>query len=62
MRVYSLNYRAENIVAKEEIDHHEQFLLLPQCLQKSSAANASECVCKWERVKNSRYLSACLLT
>ena len=34
--------RDENIVAKEEIAHHEQFLLLPQCCQKLSAANASE--------------------
>ena len=31
----------ENIVAKEEIAHYEQFLLLPHCFQKSSAANAS---------------------
>ena len=30
----------ENIVAKEEIAHDEQFLLLSQGLQKSSAAEA----------------------
>ena len=52
MRVYSLN-RVEHIVAKGEIAHHEQFLLLPQCFQKSSASNAPECDCKWKRVGNS---------
>ena len=29
--------RDENIVAKELIAHDEQFLLMPQCFQKSSA-------------------------
>ena len=38
------------MVAKEEIAHDEQFLLLPQCFKKSSAAEASENVCMWERV------------
>ena len=38
----------ENILANGEIAHYEQFLLLPQCLQKSSAAEASESVCIWE--------------
>ena len=32
----------ENILAKGEIAHHEQFHLLSQCFQKSSAAEASE--------------------
>ena len=32
--------RIENIVAKGEIAHHEQFLLLPQHFQNLSAANA----------------------
>ena len=40
----------ENIVAKGEIAHPEQFLLLSQWFQKSSAADPSECVNKWERV------------
>ena len=48
MRVYS--FKVEKIVVKSETAHHEQFLLLPHCFQKSSAANAPECVCKWERV------------
>ena len=34
--------RVENIVAKGEIARSEQFLLLPQCFQKSSAADASK--------------------
>ena len=40
MRVELLN-RVDNIVAKGEISHVEQFLLLPQCFQKLSAADAS---------------------
>ena len=36
---------------KEEIAHFEQFPLLSQCFKKSSAAEASESVCMWERVK-----------
>ena len=42
--------RIENIVEKVEIAHYEQFLLLPQCLQKSSDADTSESVGKLERV------------
>ena len=42
--------KVENIVAKGEIAHHEQFHLWPQCFQKSSAAISSKCVCRWERV------------
>ena len=38
-------------MAKREIAHYEQFLLLPQCFQKSSGADASKVVYKWERVK-----------
>ena len=43
--------KVENIVAKAEIAHHEQFHLWPQRFQKSSAAIASECVCRRENVK-----------
>ena len=49
--------RVENIVAKEEIAHYEQILLLSQCFQKSSAAKASESVCMLERVKHQAYRS-----
>ena len=40
----------ENIRAKGAIAHHEQFLLLPPCLQKLSTAEATESVCMCERV------------
>ena len=49
MRVELLK-RFENIVARGEIACFEQFLLLPQCFQKLSAADASKC--KWEKVQN----------
>ena len=39
--------RVENNKAKGEIAHHEQFLPMPQ--KKTSAAEASESVCIWER-------------
>ena len=50
MKVKSFK-RVENIGAKREIANYEQFLLLPQCFQKSSAAEVSESVYMWERVK-----------
>ena len=37
----------ENIVAKGETAHSKQFLLLPQCFQKSSAAEALESDFMW---------------
>ena len=43
--------KVENIVANGEIARFEQFLLLPQCFQKSSAADVSKCIFKWEWVK-----------
>ena len=46
----SLLNRVENIVANGEIVHYEQFFHFPHCFQKSFAADASKCVCKWERV------------
>ena len=39
----------ENIVAKGEIARFEQFLLLSECFQKSSASESSESVYKSER-------------
>ena len=35
--------QVENIVTKGKIAHHDQFLLLPQCFPKLSAAEASVC-------------------
>ena len=46
----------ENAVAKVEIARFEQFLLLSQCFQKLSAADASECIYKWESVKHNLVL------
>ena len=39
--------KLENIVAKGEIAHDEQFHFWPQCFQKLSAAIASKYVCRW---------------
>ena len=50
MRDLLLN-RVEHIVAKVEIARFEQFLLLPQCFQKSTVGDASKCVYTLERVK-----------
>ena len=44
MKVGLMN-RDENIVAKGEIARYEQFLLSPQCFQRSSAAEPSESFC-----------------
>ena len=45
--------KIKNIVAKGEIAHFEQLLLLSQCFKKSSAARASESVYMWESVNQS---------
>ena len=49
MKLYLLN-KVENLVAKEEITHNEQFLRLPQWFHKKSALEAFESVYMWERV------------
>ena len=41
----------ENIVAREEIAHHEQFLLWPQSFQKTSAVEALKSIYMKERAK-----------
>ena len=41
---FNYGLRVENIVTKGEIAHHEQFLLLQQCFQKSLAADLSASV------------------
>ena len=46
-----LRIKDENIVTKGEIARFEKFLLLPECFQRSSAAEASENVYMRERVK-----------
>ena len=49
--IYMKVDKVDNHVAKGEIACFEQFLLLTHCFQKFSAAEASESVCRWERVK-----------
>ena len=39
---YNYLILAENIVGKEEIVRHEQFLLFPRCFQKLSVVDASK--------------------
>ena len=51
MKDYLLN-AVENVVAKGEIACFDQFFLLLQCFQESSAADVSKCVCRWERVNS----------
>ena len=55
MRVYILK-KVENIVANGEIARFDQFLLLSQCFEKSSAAVTSESICMWKRVKRNNLL------
>ena len=43
--------RVKNIKEKGEISHKEQFLLMPQGFEYSSATVVSESVCMWEMVK-----------
>ena len=50
--------KIKNIVEKEEIAHHEQFLFFPQCFQKSSVAEPSESVYMSERVYTFHVLEA----
>ena len=47
-----LSKQVENTVEKGEIARYEQFLLFPQCFQKSCFPGASKSVIVWERVNN----------
>ena len=47
----------ENTVDKGEIAHYEQFLLYPQCFQKTCFPGASKGVIVWEWVKMTHDLS-----
>ena len=46
-----LSKRVENTVGKGEIARYEQFLLFPQCFQKTCFLGASKGVIVWEWVK-----------
>ena len=48
---FNIQKELKTLWQKGEIACFEQFLLLPQCFQKTSAADASKYVYKWERVK-----------
>ena len=47
-----LSKQIENTVGKGEIAGYEQFLLFPQCFQKSCFPGASKGVIVWEWVKS----------
>ena len=49
MKAELLN-KVKNSMTKGQIAHQEQFQLLSQCFQMSSAAELSESVCMWEVV------------
>ena len=42
----------ENTVGKGEIARHEQFLLFPQCFQKTCTADTCKAGLVWERVND----------
>ena len=45
----------ENTVGKEEIARYQQFLLFPQCFQKTCPANMQKPGLAWERVNSWLY-------
>ena len=47
--------RVENTVGKREIARYEQFLLFPQCFQKSCFPGSSKGVIVWEWVERCLY-------
>ena len=49
--------RAENTVGKEEIARYEQFLLFPQCFQKTCTANTYKQGFVWEMLNFALSLS-----
>ena len=51
----------ENTVGKGEIAHYEQFLLFPQCFQKTNAADTLKPGLVWERVKFLKKIADCSL-
>ena len=49
-------------MAKGEIARFEQFLLLPQCFQKSSAAHAAKCIYKLERANKLKPIAQTIIS
>ena len=50
MSIAEFSKRVENTVGKGESAHYEQFVLFPQCFQKTSAADTYKPGLVWERV------------
>ena len=48
---FKFSKRVENTGRKAEIARYEQFLLFPQCFQKTYTADMSKPVLVWERVE-----------
>ena len=44
-------------MAKGDIVHHKQYLLLPQCFQSESAVDASKRNCMLKRAKKKMFLA-----
>ena len=51
--------RLENSVGKGEIAHDEQFLLFPQCFQKTCTVDMLKPGLVWERIKPLQSISLC---
>ena len=51
MKMAESSQRVENTVGKGEIACHKQFLLFPQCFQKTHTADIQKPGLVWERVK-----------
>jgi hypothetical protein len=47
--------RVENTVGKGETAHYDQFLLFPQCFQKTCTADMKKPGLVWERVKQQTF-------
>ena len=54
MKIAESSPNRENTVRKEEIVCYEQFLLLPQCFQKTCTTYTYKPGLVWERVKKKR--------
>ena len=59
MKMAEFSNWTENSVGKEEIAHYEQFLLFPQCFQKTCTADTYQAFF-WERIKYSLHDVFCI--
>ena len=56
-----LSKPVENTLGKGEIARYEQFLLFPQCFQKTYTADTQKPGLVWERIKTTRFLVMLLI-